>query len=98
MSVTRITRWTGGTRADVVAAVNTSRPYIERLGGRLEAKQIHDGHYAGQWITWRHFPDLETHERAERLLATDTAYQEAMVKPLSKFQVADRWVVVGIDL
>lgn len=98
MSVTRITRWTGGTRADVLAAVSTSKPYIEKLGGRLEAKQIHDGPYAGQWMTWRHFPDLHTCERAERLLAADTAYQDAMAKPLSKFKVADRFVVVGIDL
>lgn len=87
MSVTRSTRWTGGTREDAIVAVNTSKPYIKKLGGSLEAKEIYSVPQAGQWMTLKHFPDLQTYENAERVLAVDAAYQSAVAGSIGRYRI-----------
>jgi hypothetical protein len=60
--------------------------------------QIYTGPHAGQWLAVSRFPDWETFGKAQPALASDTTFQQLMSESLGLAQLADRAVVVDIDL
>jgi hypothetical protein len=98
MAVTQLTRWSGGNRDALVPLGKQAKAIQEKLGGEFRLGQIHTGPHAGQWLTSVRYPDWETYGKAQQALASDTAFQKLMADALATAQVADRAVIVGIDI
>ena len=98
MAVAQLTRLTGGNRDTVVALGKQAKAIFEKVGGEYRVGQIHTGPHAGQWVTSVRFPDWETYGKAHQPLASDTAAQKLLAEALTTAQVADRAVIVGVDL
>jgi hypothetical protein len=98
MAVTQLTRWTGGNRDAVVALGKQGKALAAKVGGEYRVGQIHTGPHAGQWLTSVRYPDWETYGKAQQAMASDAAFQKLMADALATAQVADRAVIVGIDL
>jgi hypothetical protein len=99
MSVTSLSRWNGGNRDTAVANVKKAKPVLEKLGaGSVRLGQIHTGPHAGQWVTAVTYPDWETLGKAQQALASDATYQKVLADAGAVGPLADRAIIVGIDL
>jgi hypothetical protein len=98
MAVTSISRWNGGSRADVVAFAKKLKPIFRKVEGEYQADQIYSGPHAGQWLISIRYRDWETYGKAMQALTNDTAYLEVLADVGAISQLTDRTLVVAVDL
>ena len=98
MSVTVLTRWNGGSRDQFVTAGKKVAPIFKNLGGEFRIGQIYSGPYAGQFMSSMRCPDWETYGRVMAAVAEDSKYQKTLAEGLMFSQLADRTVIVGVEL
>lgn len=95
--ITSMTRFSGGTRADYIAAAKKAKPIFEKVGGQFEAAQVYTGPHTGQWVAIIRFRDWEAYGNAMTRLGGDPEYQSMMAE-LGKFTTgADRTILMGVD-
>ena len=97
MSVTSLSRWSGGNRDLVIANVNKAKPIVEKEGAEaIRVGQIHTGPYAGQWMTAVAYPDWATLGKAQQALASNATYQKILAD--GGLHLEGRTIIAGIDL
>jgi hypothetical protein len=99
MSVTSVSRWSGGYSDAAVARVKNARSILTKLGAEsVRLSQIHTGPHAGQWLTSVSYPDWATLGKAQQALASDATYQKILADAGAAGPLVDRTIIVSIDL
>jgi hypothetical protein len=97
MSISTISRFSGGNRETLLALAKQGKPILEKAGADLvRMAQIYTGPHAGDLLVRVGYPNWEAYGKAQHSLAHNHAYQ-AIMSEVSGY-LADRVVVVGIDL
>jgi hypothetical protein len=99
MAITIINRWNGGSRDAIVPIAKRAKAALEKAGAEsFQMSQIHTGPHAGQWVTATRYSDWETYGKTTQALASNAAYQKILADVGAKAQLADRMIIVGVDL
>lgn len=100
MTVTLLTRLSGGDRDKFIARAKKLKPIFEMLGAEVRVGQIFTGPHAGQWVGTARFADWESYGRAAQALGSDPAYRQMVAENFldQTFKLEDRTFIDGIDL
>ena len=99
MSITTLTRYSGGAPDAVIAAARKAKVHIEKAGAEMyRLSRISTGQWAGQWMVASRYPDWVSYGNSQQALADNKAYQKLLAEVATIAKLEGRVVLVGVDL
>jgi hypothetical protein len=98
MTVTSVTRFSGGNRDSILVTAKKAKEIFQRVGGDFRLGQIYSGSHIGNWVAVLSFPDWGACGAAMKSLSSDPEYQKMMAELGSISQAVDRTFVLGVDV
>jgi hypothetical protein len=100
MSVTSLSRWSGGTLEQIAANVKTATAIQQKLGAEtVRVGQIYTGPHAGQYVVAVRYPNWESYGKAQQALASSAEYSKLHAKITSEgSRLESRTLIAGIDV
>ncbi|MGO8865674.1 MAG: hypothetical protein ACLQME_04150 [Alphaproteobacteria bacterium] len=98
MTVTSVTRFSGGNRDSFLATAKKAKEIFERAGDDFRLGQIYSSPHIGNWVALLSFQDWGAYGAAMKSLSSDPEYQKMMAEVGSISQAVDRTFIIGVDV